>query len=118
MPFLWLDIDDDPGPNSHRGFIERNSIALLSNFHRAPMDAPSPGWLGHFSDRPLVRGSGLWNQRHVEDHQDDGFLDAFEKMVERAGTGPTRPNATGSQIIICFSTAIGRRRGLVMPSTN
>ena len=32
MPFLWLAIDDEPGPNSLRGLIERNSIALLSNY--------------------------------------------------------------------------------------
>jgi hypothetical protein len=29
MPFLWLDIDDQPGPNSMRGSIERIAIALL-----------------------------------------------------------------------------------------
>ena len=28
MPFLWLSIDDEPGPGSNRGYIESNSIAL------------------------------------------------------------------------------------------
>jgi hypothetical protein len=32
MLFLWLPIEDEPGPGSLRGFIERNSIALLSNY--------------------------------------------------------------------------------------
>ena len=32
MPFLWLAIEDEPGPGSLRGYIERNAIALLSNF--------------------------------------------------------------------------------------
>jgi hypothetical protein len=32
MRFLWLAIDDDPGPQSLRAYIERNSIALLSNY--------------------------------------------------------------------------------------
>ncbi len=87
MPFLWLDIDDEPGPDSLRGVIERNAIALLSNFERPVVDPPSPGWLGHFSDRPLVRGSGLWNQRHVEEKHDTMFLDDLEKMIERTRTG-------------------------------
>lgn len=30
MPFLWLSVDDEPGPGSVRGYIERNAIALLS----------------------------------------------------------------------------------------
>lgn len=32
MPFLWLAINDEPGPDSLRGVIERNSIGLLSNW--------------------------------------------------------------------------------------
>lgn len=86
MPFLWLDINDEPGPNSLRGAIEHNTIALLSNHGRTPLDPPSPGWLGHSSDRPLVRGSDLWNQRHVEETHDPMFLDVVEKMIERTGT--------------------------------
>jgi hypothetical protein len=34
MPFLWLAINDEPGAESLRGYIERNSIALLSNFEK------------------------------------------------------------------------------------
>jgi hypothetical protein len=81
MPFLWLDIPDDPGPHSHRGLIERNSIALLSNLNREPIDASSDTWLGQFSDRPLVRGSGLWNQRHVDEDHDPEFLGALSALI-------------------------------------
>jgi hypothetical protein len=86
MPFLWLDINDEPGSNSLRGTIEQNTIALLSNHARAALDPPSLGWLGHSSGRPLVRGSGLWNQRHVAATHDPSFLDAFENTIERIGT--------------------------------
>ncbi len=86
MPFLWLDIDDEPGPDSVRGVLERNAIALLSNHERPVVDSPSPGWLGHSSDRPLVRGSGLWNQRHVQEKHDTMFLDDLKKMIERTRT--------------------------------
>jgi hypothetical protein len=87
MPFLWLDISDEPGPNSLRGAIEQNSIALLSNYGRELLDPPSPGWLGHSSDRSLVRGSGLWNQHHAEKAHDAGFLGMLEKVIERTVAG-------------------------------
>lgn len=54
MPFLWLAIKDEAGPDSMRGTIERNSIALLSNFDKQPLDAPSQHWLGHHCDRERV----------------------------------------------------------------
>ena len=40
MPFLWLAVDDEPGAESLRGDIERNAIALLSNFGKQPVDPP------------------------------------------------------------------------------
>jgi hypothetical protein len=83
MTFLWLDIDDNPGPKSLRGIVERNAIALLSNYQRDPLDPPSPSWLGHFSDREVVPGSGLWNQRHAEETHDPAFLDVFEMLIEQ-----------------------------------
>ena len=64
MPFLWLNVDDGPGPNSQRNLIERNAIALLSHARTPAADAPSSRWLGAFSDRERVRTSGLWNNNH------------------------------------------------------
>src|SRR5207302_379079 len=60
MSFLWLDIEDEAGPESQRGYIERNSIALLSNYNKPAIDPPSTCWLGSHSDRERVRRSGLW----------------------------------------------------------
>jgi hypothetical protein len=87
MPFLWLTVDDEPGASSLRGYIERNSIALLSNFGREPLDSPSIGWLGHSCDRERVRRSGLWNSNHVDERHDAAFLKCLERLVE--GTGRT-----------------------------
>ena len=83
MPFLWIEVDDEPGPKSMRGYIERNAIALLSNYHsrRMPIDPPSDGWLGHRADREEVRRSGLWNVNHVAEEYDPGFLDAFQSYA-------------------------------------
>ena len=82
MPFLWLPIDDDAGPESRRGYLERNLIALLSNFQKPPLDPPSAAWLGTHSDRERVRESGLWNSNHVNEEYDPAFLDELEGLVE------------------------------------
>jgi hypothetical protein len=86
MPCLWIGVDDEPGPGSSRGVIERNAIALLSNLRREPLNPASLSWLGRFSDRKLVCGSGLWNQRHVEEAHDHAFLDIFEQMTDQTGS--------------------------------
>jgi hypothetical protein len=85
MPFVWLSIEDDAGPQSLRGYIERNSIALLSNYNKPPLDRPSQRWLGHHSDRERVRKSGLWNQNHVEESYDPVFLHQFDQLVLATG---------------------------------
>ena len=81
MHFLSLPVEDEPGPESLRGVIERNSVALLSNYGRQPVDAPSAAWLGLWSSRERVRKSGLWNNRHVEESYDPSFLDELEARV-------------------------------------
>ena len=58
MPFLWLAVLDEPGPNSLRAYIERNAIALLSNYGRPQLDSPSCRWLGSQCNRERVRNSG------------------------------------------------------------
>ncbi len=84
LPFLWLAVDDAPGPESERGVIEAGAVALLSNFEREPIDPPSPGWLGRRAARPLVRESGLWNVRHVQDPPDGRFLEVLAARVREA----------------------------------
>lgn len=84
MPFLWLEADDTASAESVRGYIERNSIALLSNHGQAdPVDPPSPKWLGRLSPRSKVRESGLWNQNYVNDHYDPQFLETFASLITR-----------------------------------
>jgi len=85
MSFLWVPIEDEAGPESQRGYIERNAIALLSNHKRPPLDPPSQDWLGHRSDRERVRKSGLWNQNHVEEACDSAFLDSLDQLASQAG---------------------------------
>jgi hypothetical protein len=82
MPFLVLPADDEPGPQSVRVYLERNSIALLSNWDRKVLDPPSPEWLGHLSTSEKVRRSGLWNSNHVEEMYDPKFLDEIDRRVK------------------------------------
>ena len=81
MPFLWLAINDEAGPDSLRGYIERNSIALLSNYEKEPLDPPSQNWLGQFCNRERVKASGLWNQNHVDERYDPAFLNKLERLI-------------------------------------
>lgn len=82
MPFLWLDVPDETGPDSLRGVIERNAIALLSNYEGDPLDGPSADWLGRSSNREKVRRSGLWNSNHVDETYDPSFLDLLEQRID------------------------------------
>jgi hypothetical protein len=84
MTFVFLPIMDAPGPESKRGNIERNSIGLLSNFVEQTLEVPSKNWLGHHSGRERVKRSGLWNNNHVDENYDPGFLDLFENLIEKA----------------------------------
>ena len=83
MSFLWLKIDDAPGPESKRGYIERNSIAMLSNWKKPVFDPPSKNWLGGYSSRERVQHSGLWNNRHVDEGYDADFLKILLCLIER-----------------------------------
>jgi hypothetical protein len=85
MPFLWLSVDDEPGEDSRRGYIERNSIALLSNYNKPPLDLPSQAWLGHDCNRERVRRSGLWNFNHVDESYDRTFLGELDRLVSESG---------------------------------
>lgn len=81
LELVFLPIDDEPGPDSVRGLIERNAIALLSNCRKDSIDAASAHWLGRCSDRPLVRTSGLWNCEHTCDQPSPDFLPLFERLI-------------------------------------
>lgn len=83
MPFLWIKAEDKAGPQSIRKYIERNTIALLSNYHKTALDKPSTNWLGHYCANRLVRESGLWNVDHVADGYNPDFLEKLEQLMNQ-----------------------------------
>jgi hypothetical protein len=86
LPFLIAAAEDTAGPSSARGFIERNAIALLSNYGRSPIDPPSSGWLGNWSTRDRVKGSGLWNNKHVDEEWSPELLTALDQCISRTSS--------------------------------
>lgn len=91
MTVLWVDVPDEPGPNSLRAVIERNAIALLSNSF-SPIETASANWLGSHSPRDSIRRSTLWNLNHVDQTYDPHFLDDLEAAVERTGKSKSDPD--------------------------
>jgi hypothetical protein len=83
MPFLWLAVDDTPGPQSVRSYLEQNSIGLLSNFEKTPLDPPSPNWLGELSAEQKIRESGLWNSDYTDFKYAPVFLALLAQAVHR-----------------------------------
>ncbi|AKU08284.1 hypothetical protein [Haloferax gibbonsii] len=82
LPFLWLNVDDEPSADSQRAYIERNMIALLSNYQREAVDARSDDWLGKHSRSEKIRESGLWNVNHVDEKYDPVFLDELSQAID------------------------------------
>lgn len=83
---MGFQVLDAPGPSSERAFLERNCIALLSNFGKEPIDKPSVSWLGLQSPQQTIRESGLWNTNHVHDPYAPAFLDLMERYVAATST--------------------------------
>ncbi|WP_135821033.1 hypothetical protein [Halostella litorea] len=81
QPFLWVNLNDEPSADSDRVYLERNAIALLSNFDKKSIDPRRDQWLGRYSQSQEIRESGLWNVNHVGERYDSSFLTLLEKSV-------------------------------------
>lgn len=83
LQVIVVPVLDESGPQSFRGFVERNSIALLSTEGRRA-HPPSARWLGHCAPSKDITQSGLWNVRHVRDGVADDFLERLGQLVSSA----------------------------------
>jgi len=72
-----------------RAVIERNAIALLSNYPHVNSsiektkctDPPSSNWLGLSAVSERVARSGLWNSNHVDEDYDPDLLDTLDSLT-------------------------------------
>lgn len=86
LPFLWMKVDDDPGPESRRAYLEQNLIALLSNYDKSSIDPRDPTWLGSYSRSEKIRKSGLWNLDHVRAAYEPSFLETLDEFIEKTSS--------------------------------
>ena len=77
---LWLDVQDEPGSQSDRAFIERNVIGLLSR-HSIIADDWRSQWLGFDSENLDIACSGLWNLDHLYYQPHEQFLDVLSAYI-------------------------------------
>ena len=79
MHCIWVVVEDE----DLRSYVERNSIGLLSNYNRTPVDPPSSTWLGHYSNMDRERLSGLWCSNYVDRWYDPKLLDTLSQLIQR-----------------------------------
>jgi hypothetical protein len=82
LPFIYIEIDDEASPKSDRAYVERNAIALLSNYNKEVFDPRDSTWLGFHSPIVEINRSGLWNSDHVTKQYDPNFLKKFKYYIE------------------------------------
>lgn len=84
MSFTILEVPGEASKDNDRAFIERNSIALLSNYNRVAIDPASKKWLGKLCGKDKIINSGLWNSNYVEiDSINQNLLDRMELYLLR-----------------------------------
>lgn len=77
-----IDIDDEPSKDSQRARLERALINLLTE-DEIILDSASDKWVGAFSERKLIRLSGLWNVRDVGGEFNRGDFKIFEENIAK-----------------------------------
>jgi hypothetical protein len=85
LPFLWVNVDDEPSRDSDRASLERNVIALVSNYGRESVDPRDDRWLGYDSPSEKICRSGLWNVDHVDEAYDPAALDRLSEAISETG---------------------------------
>ena len=77
MSFVWVGTDSVRLQDR----FEKESIALLSNYHKPPIDSPSASWLGHYGHRVQITSSGLWNIHFVGGNYRQSTVVRLERLA-------------------------------------
>ena len=87
LSFTILEIEGEACKNNDRAYIERNTIALLSNYNRDKIDPPSANWLGSFTKKEKIVNSGLWNSYHVDTSTVDAeYFNKLHCFIDKMNT--------------------------------
>lgn len=81
--FIVIEVPGEANKNNDRSFIEKNSIALLSNYEKMEnIDKPNNNWLGYDTKNIKICESGLWNSEYVNyESVDQNFLSKLETLI-------------------------------------
>ena len=87
MPFVVLKVEGDSSKDNLRAYIESNSIKLLSNYRKTPVDPPSKNLLGLCCGNNKVMESGLWNRKEIEENSEIDliFLETLDNLINEMG---------------------------------
>jgi len=81
LRLLFIEVPGEHGTDSYRDFIERNSLALLTQ-NMCPSELASKKWLGNWSPNKTIRRSGLWNIQHVGGKYEKSFLKVLHELID------------------------------------
>ena len=84
MTFTVLEVPGISAKDNDRALIEENSISLISNYYKTPIDKCSTKWLGLYSNDAKVISSGLWNSDYVDQNFiDERYFMKFEEYLKK-----------------------------------
>ncbi|WP_312622172.1 hypothetical protein [Haloarcula sp. 1CSR25-25] len=81
LPFLYVNVSGEPGPESDRATIEASTIAMVSHYRRTANPADLD-WLGYHSPKPEIYRSGLWNIQHISELFDPSVISLLDEYVD------------------------------------
>ena len=118
MSVLPVRVNND----DHRDKIERNSIAMLSNYlSTEQLDKFSIGWVGCHSSRAKICNSGLWSVTRKKDYESyclesfRGFINASGYAILGHGLGM---GAMAQQVCVVLSTAEREQLAAIVADRN
>jgi hypothetical protein len=82
LPFLWIDVPGEPGPDCERAMLEKNLIGLLAHSRKTVPGLIRNNWLGRKAAEPRITRTGLWNLDHTGGLFDRNVTSDFEEYVQ------------------------------------
>jgi len=82
LPFLWVNVPGEPGPDCERAMLEKNLIGLVAHGRKTVPGLIRNGWLGRNAAEASITRTGLWNLDHTASLFDRNAVDDFERYVQ------------------------------------